>query len=167
MMQAKDNENIIVDFRFNRGGNYTTVLPLVETLSNLVPKKGKLYLIVGTNTFSAGIIASSQFKYYAPDKLIVVGSEMGDGLRFKAEGFYPELPYSGIKLYLTKGWTDLIDKCGMLDNCWLPNKFLLNEIGALHIDIHAENDWQAILNNKENIMDAIALDINKRNSRHP
>lgn len=167
MMQTETSKNIIVDFRFNRGGNYTTVLPLVETLSKLVPKQGKLYLIVGTNTFSAGIIASSQFKYYVPDKLIVVGSEMGDGLRFKAEGFYPELPYSGIKLYLTKGWTDLIDKCGWLDDCWLPNKFLLNEIGALNINIHAENDWKAILNNKDNIMDAIALDINQRNSGHP
>ena len=153
--QNTNNNNIIVDFRFNRGGDYTKALPFVKALSSMVSAKGKLYLIVGPNTFSAGIIAASQFKRYIPEKLVVVGSEMGDTLRFKAEGFYPTLPHSGITLYLTKGWTDLIDGCGWLDDCWLPNKFLLEEVGTFDIDIPVENDWASFVNRQDRVLDTI------------
>ena len=155
-------ENIIVDFRHNRGGDYTEALPLVKSLSEAAGKGGHIYLIVGPNTFSAGIIAGSQFKRYVPDRLTVVGSEMGDTLRFKAEGFYPTLLDSGIKLYLTKGWTDLIDGCGWFDNCWLPNKVLLKKIGSLEIDISVENTWESYRTGRDLVMDAVLSDIERK-----
>ncbi|BFT30910.1 hypothetical protein D210916BOD24_20860 [Alteromonas sp. D210916BOD_24] len=152
-------KNIIVDFRYNRGGDYTEILPFVKAISALARDNRQLYLIVGTNTFSAGIIASTQFKRYARDKLIVVGSEMGDALRFKAEGYYPTLPYSGVTLYLTKGWTDLENGCGWFDDCWPPNKFLLDAVGTFDIDIPVENDWNAYLTRHDLVLEAIESDI--------
>lgn len=156
-------KNAVVDFRFNRGGDYTKVLPLVKVLSKSIPDDGQIYLIVGPNTFSAGIIASSQFKRYAPDKLTVVGSEMGDKLRFKAEGFYPKLPHTGIQLYLTRGWTDLIQGCGWFDDCWPPNKILLRKIGILTIDIPVENNWESYRNGRDLVVEAIISDIKTSN----
>jgi len=160
--QAK---NIVVDFRHNRGGDYTKVLPLVKALSGVVENDGQIYLIVGPNTFSAGIIASSQFKRYTPDQLVVVGSEIGDKLRFKAEGFYPTLPHSKIQLYLTKGWTDLIDGCGWLDNCWPPNKVLLKKIGSLEIDIPVENTWESYRTGTDRVLGAVLNDIEHKHSK--
>jgi len=154
--QAK---NIIVDFRHNRGGDYTKVLPLVRALSEVVENDGQIYLIVGPNTFSAGIIASSQFKRYIPDQLVVVGSEIGDKLRFKAEGFYPTLPHSKIQLYLTKGWTDLVDGCGWFDHCWPPNKVFLREVGTFDVDIHAENTWESYRTGTDLVLNAVLNDI--------
>ena len=157
-------KNIIVDFRHNRGGDYTSVLSLVKALANSVPTDGQLYLIVGPNTFSAGIIASSQFKRYTPEQLTVVGSEMGDKLRFRAEGFYPTLPKSEIQLYLTKGWTDLVDGCGWFDDCWPPNKILLRKIGSLEIDIPVGNTWEAFHSGKDLILDAVLDDIAQKHT---
>ena len=111
------------------------------------------------NTFSAGIIASSQFKRYVPVQLTVVGSEIGDKLRFKAEGFYPTLPKSEIQLYLTKGWTDLVDGCGWFDNCWPPNKVLLRKIGSFEIDIPVENTWEAYRTGRDLVLNAVLADI--------
>ena len=152
----------IVDFRYNRGGDYTKVLSIVKSVSSAVPADGRLYLIVGPNTFSAGIIAASQFKQYLPQRLTVVGSEIGDSLRFRAEGFYPTLPASGIQLYLTKAWTDLVDGCGWLDDCWPPNKLLLKEVGALEVDIPAENTWESYRTRKDLVLEAVLADIERQ-----
>ncbi|VUD63861.1 hypothetical protein TDB9533_03197 [Thalassocella blandensis] len=152
-------KHFIVDFRFNRGGDYTKVLPIVRATADAVASDGTLYLIVGRNTFSAGIIAASQFKRYLPKQLKVVGSEMGDKLRFRAEGFYPTLPASGIQLYLTKGWTDLKDGCSWLDDCWPPNKFLLREVGSLPIDIPIENTWESYRTGEDLILKTILSQI--------
>lgn len=160
--QAK---NIVVDFRHNRGGDYTKVLPLVKALSEVVENDGKIYLIVGPNTFSAGIIASSQFKRYIPDRLVVVGSEIGDKLRFKAEGFYPILPHSKIQLYLTKAWTDLVDGCGWFDDCWPPNKIFLKEIGSFKIDIPVENTWESYRTGTDRVLGSVLNDIERRRSK--
>lgn len=159
-----DINNIVVDFRYNRGGNYTKVLPFVKAISALASDNRQLYLVVGPNTFSAGIIASTQFKHFVPDNLIVVGSEMGDTLRFKAEGYYPTLPYSGITLYLTKGWTDLENGCGWFDDCWPPNKFLLDAVGTFEIDIPVENNWDAYLAGRDLVLEAIESDIRHKSN---
>lgn len=134
-------DNIIVDFRFNRGGDYTQVLPIVRATAEAVPEQGELYLLIGANTFSAGIIAASQYQRYIPDNLTIVGSEIGDQLRFRAEGFYPTLPAAGIQLYLTKAWTDLANGCGWFDDCWPVNKLLLRQVDSLTPDIYVENTW--------------------------
>lgn len=158
-ISLNQTKNVIIDFRHNRGGDYTKVLPLVKAISNAVPINGQIYLIVGPNTFSAGIVASSGFKRYLPEQLTVVGSEIGDKLRFKAEGFYPTLPESQIQLYLTKGWTDLANGCGWFDNCWPINKVLLRKIGSLEIDIPVENTWEAYRSGRDLVLDAVLQDI--------
>lgn len=158
-ISLNQTKNIIVDFRHNRGGDYTKVLPLVEAFSNAVPSEGKIYLIVGPNTFSAGIIAGSQFKRYVPEKLLVVGSEVGDKLRFKAEGFYPTLPNSKIQLYLTKGWTDLANGCGWFDSCWPPNKYFLRKVGSFEVDITAQNTWESYRTRNDLVLEAVLTDI--------
>ncbi|WP_406827965.1 hypothetical protein [Microbulbifer sp. ARAS458-1] len=157
-------QHYIVDFRFNRGGDYTKVLPIVRTIADATQENGRIYLIVGPNTFSAGIIAASQFKHLTPQNLVIVGSQVGDKLRFRAEGFYPKLPVSGIQLYLTKGWTDLADGCGWFDDCWPPNKILLNGIGKLEIDIPAENTWTSYLSGIDLVIDAVFEDIKREST---
>ncbi|WP_231757856.1 hypothetical protein [Microbulbifer elongatus] len=164
LANADNAKNVIVDFRFNRGGDYTKALPIVRTIADTVPANGRIYLIVGPNTFSAGIIAASQFKHLAPEKLVVVGSEVGDKLRFRAEGFYPKLPTSGVQLYLTKGWTDLANGCGWFDDCWPPNKLLISEIGQLEIDIPAENTWESYLAGEDLVIEAVIEHIENQRS---
>lgn len=164
MLAEEAPNNLIVDFRYNRGGDYTKVLPIVKAVVAGVPENGRLFLIVGPNTFSAGLISATQFKRYLPSQLTVVGSEVGDKLRFRAEGYYPTLPYSGIQLYLTKAWTDLEKGCGWLDDCWPPNKVLLRKVGSFPIDIKVENTWASYMAGEDKIMDWISANIQHANA---
>ena len=153
----------IVDFRFNRGGDYTKVLPLVESLSRRLPENGHLYVLTGPNTFSAGLIAATQFKRYIPNQLTVVGQEVGDTLKFKAEGFYPELPYSGISVYLTTAWSDVAKGCSWFDDCWFLSKVMLKGVGTFDIDIPARNSWRDYVNHQDALLRAVLTDINNTN----
>lgn len=157
--------NIVVDFRYNRGGDYTTVLPLVRGLSKALSSDGKLYLITGPNTFSAGLMAGSQFKRYIPDQLTIVGGEVGDTLRFKAEGFSATLPASQVQVYITTAWGDIANDCGWFDDCFLPNKLLLRGIGSLDPDIRVTNTWESYRGGEDLVLEAIFTDIRRR-SQH-
>ena len=159
LIDETNAQNVIVDFRFNRGGDYTQVLPIVRATADAVPEQGELYLIVGPNTFSAGIIAASQYQRYLPDNLTIVGSEIGDQLRFRAEGFYPTLPASGIQLYLTKAWTDLANGCGWFDDCWPVNKVLLRQVDTLTPDIYVENTWASYRAAHDRVIEVVLQDI--------
>ncbi|WP_298303852.1 hypothetical protein [uncultured Erythrobacter sp.] len=159
MIAEANAQNIIVDFRYNRGGDYTQLLPLVSDLSEAVPSDGRLYLITGPNTFSAGLVAGSQFKHHIPDQLTIVGSEVGDVLRFKAEGFAPKLPASGVQLYITTAWGDVAKGCDWFDDCFLPNKLLVSGVGSMDIDLPIENTWRAFVDGEDLVLESIQSDI--------
>lgn len=156
---------IIADFRYNRGGDYTMVLPLVERLSRAVPAHGRLYLIIGPNTFSAGLLAGSQFKHHIADRLTVVGEEAGDELRFRGEGMIVTLPATGAQIYLGAAWDDVANDCGWFSDCWPPNKFLLHGVGSLDPDIRVANTWESYRAGRDFIMEEAFADITRRASR--
>ena len=157
-------QNIIVDFRYNRGGDYTQVLPLVKGLSRAVPPNGRLYLIVGANTFSAGLLAGSQFKHYLADRLTVVGGQVGDTLRFRGEGMIVTLPATHAEAYLGTAWDDAAADCGWFGDCWPPNKFLLHGVGSLDPDIRIENSWESYRTGHDLLIEAAFADIKRRTS---
>jgi hypothetical protein len=147
--------NIIVDFRYNRGGDYTAVLPLVRGLADATPNNGHLYLIVGPNTFSAGILAGSQFKRYLGRRLTIVGEDVGDRLRFRGEGLVVTLPASRADLYFGTAWDDVALNCGWFADCWPPNKFLLRGVGSFAPDIRVANTWESYRERRDLVMDAV------------
>jgi hypothetical protein len=57
-------EKLIFDLRFNSGGSATQGTRLIEKISQLkeINKKGKLFVVIGRDTFSSAIINSMDFK---------------------------------------------------------------------------------------------------------
>jgi hypothetical protein len=163
-MQTGRRDNVIVDLRYDWGGDYTLFLALAKHVPEALPASGHIYLITGSNTFSAGLITATQIKYFAKDRLTVVGGEVGDTLRFRSEGFVIELPATKIEVYVPSAWDDVAKDCGFLDDCWPPNKFFLHGIHALAPDIHAANDWASYRAGRDAVMEAIVTDIAKRNA---
>jgi hypothetical protein len=162
LVEKRAPRYVIVDFRYNRGGDYTAVLPLVKGLSRAIPTEGRLYLITGPNTFSAGLLAGSQFARHAADRLTVVGTGAGDRLRFRGEGLQVKLPATGIEVYLATAWDDVAEGCGWFDNCWPPNKFLLRGVGSLSIDLPAANTWASYRSRRDLVLEAVWSDIDRR-----
>ncbi len=159
----RDNRrNTIMDFRYNWGGGFELSLPLAKTVAANSPPNGRIYLIVGPNTFSAGLISASQLKYYGGNRVTVVGEEPGDALRFRAEGFDIELPATGVGVYVPTAWDDVATDCGLFDDCWPPQKFMLKGVGTLHPTIRIANTWASYRDGIDLVVDAIFADIDSR-----
>ena len=54
-MRAHPPCNIILDMRFNTGGDYTKAARFASHLPDFVPPGGRIYLLTGPQTFSAAI----------------------------------------------------------------------------------------------------------------
>lgn len=101
--------NLIVDLRFDVGGNILTTLEFTHALPGLV--SGRTYLLVGPYTFSAGIISAASIKKHGGERVTVVGDGIGDRLHFWSEGTIVELPNSRYELRYSDGQFNLQDGC--------------------------------------------------------
>jgi hypothetical protein len=98
-LQADPPARLIVDLRFNTGGDLSQGHPLMKALSAspIGRERGRLYVVVGPTTFSAGISHATWLKQ--DSQAIFVGSEPGDGLDTWAEGGNVVLPNSKLVLH--------------------------------------------------------------------
>ena len=96
-------ERIIIDLRRNGGGNSALIGPLVKGLSSREAASGKVFALIGRNTFSSGLWAAEDLKRQA--HAILVGGPTGGKPNSFGENRFIELPHSGLTLYYaTKKW---------------------------------------------------------------
>jgi hypothetical protein len=97
-LQSATVVRIVVDMRFNTGGNLDIAKPFMEHLAALAKeRKMKVYVITGRATFSAGIFHAMQLRQYA--NAVLVGEHMGDELDFWSEGGNAVTPNSRLSLH--------------------------------------------------------------------
>ncbi|MDQ4087666.1 MAG: S41 family peptidase [Pseudomonadota bacterium] len=100
-LRARRPRNIILDLRFNMGGDLNLARDFVQALPGLAG--GGLYAITSGRTFSAAISSLGYLKQAAGDRLTIVGEPIGDRLEFWAEGRMVHLPGLGaMLLYATE-----------------------------------------------------------------
>ena len=151
---ARRPRAVIVDLRYNTGGNGNLTPKLVEAVNRGAPTV-PLYLIVGRATFSAGIVAAAQWRQSR--RATIVGEPVGDGLEFWAEGGNIIMPYSGLYAHFANGAHSLSPApCPTADYC---NNL---SIESLAPDIAAAPDWRSYLAGKDPATDAIERDLAKR-----
>jgi len=92
-------ERVIVDLRFNAGGDSRVVKPLIEGLKSRRPlcAQGHLYALIGPVTYSSGMMAAMDFK----DELhaILVGEPTGGKPNGFGEVKRATLPNSNLAVY--------------------------------------------------------------------
>lgn len=86
---------VIVDQRFNPGGDLNNTRALMQAIPEIVGPDGRVVAIVSGRTFSAGISSLGYLKQAGGDRVTIVGSPVGDPLEFWAEGSPITLPNSG------------------------------------------------------------------------
>ncbi len=109
-------ENLIVDLRFDGGGNIDPTVDFFRGLAAAVP--GRIYVIVSRLTFSAGIVAAALVEHSAGDRAMIVGEPVGDRLRFWSEGKPVCLPESKYCVQATDGVWDLVNGCAQEPGCY-------------------------------------------------
>lgn len=101
LFEKNDVKGLIVDVRFNTGGDAGVSSPLVQALTPLV--KGKpVIVLTSRTTFSAGITLAAQWKQNASAD--VVGEPVGDDLDLWSEGGNLLLPNSGLTVHYANGF---------------------------------------------------------------
>ncbi len=93
---------VIVDLRYNGGGNSSLFEPMIDGLSGLQKKQGfPIDVLIGTGTFSSALINAVQLKQQTDCRL--VGSPTGGSVNHYGEIKSFTLPNSGIPVsYSTK-----------------------------------------------------------------
>jgi hypothetical protein len=114
-LRARKPRNLVLDMRMNGGGDLTTTRSFMQELPTLVP--GRIFVLTSPWTFSAAISSTGYVKQAAPDRVTIVGEEVGDRLVFWAEGRPITLARSGIVISRATERHDYATGCKPYKDC--------------------------------------------------
>lgn len=139
-----DVEALVVDLRFNTGGNLDLATPLMKSLHDKVAGK-KVFVITGRATFSAGISHAAQWKQWGAK---IVGEPVGDELDMWAEGGNVELPHSKLTVHYSNGFH------GYSKREYPERKpyFLDLDVDTLEPDVRVEPTWTDYVSGRDPAM---------------
>lgn len=109
---------IIVDLRFNSGGNSGVLSPFIDSIKHsYLNKKGHFYVLIGKETFSSALMNAIEFKRYT--NAILVGQMTSGNINHYGEVRGFRLPNTKIVIgYSTMYWENWKGKKGAL----MPDK---------------------------------------------
>jgi len=97
-LAADSVAKVVVDLRFNTGGNLQVGTPLMRRIADEARRRGaRLYVITGNATFSAGVTHVAQLREWGG--AVLVGEGPGEGMEFWAEGGNLRMPNSRLTLH--------------------------------------------------------------------
>lgn len=151
-IKAVGPKTIILDVRFNGGGDYTTTSKYVKQLPLLVPDDGHVYLISDSHTFSAGMSTMGFVKQVSPKKVTILGQAPGDRMRFWSEGDYVTLPNSSIVMRFSTGYVDMVGPCNDYTKCYWKGAFYPIEVDDLSPDVEISLTFSDYMSNVDPVM---------------
>jgi len=120
---------VILDLRYDDGGNYMNTVSFARKIPELVEPQGRIVLLTGPATFSAGITTAAFVKESGGDRVTIVGESIGDRLSFFSEGNRACLPNEHLCISYERGKHDYAHPCTDWDIC-----FWLNKVYPVHVD---------------------------------
>ena len=155
--ERSDVETLVVDLRFNTGGNAYLGTPIMKNLRETIAEKN-VFVITGRATFSAGITHAAQWKQWGAK---IVGEHAGDQLDWWAEGGNVELPNSKLTVHYSNGFHGY-SKREYSDR--QPYFFDL-DVDTLAPDFPVVPTWAEYLAGRDSAMEVIQAEIARRASK--
>jgi hypothetical protein len=146
--------NLVLDMRLNGGGNLNTARAFMKSLPTLVP--GRIFVLTSPWTFSAAISSVGYLEQASPDRVTIVGEEVGDRLEFFAEGGPTTLAHSGIMIGIATQRHDYRNGCRDLADCHGPVVSNPIAVPTLAPDIAAPWTIAAYREGRDPTMEAVA-----------
>src|ERR1700722_5654564 len=126
--------SVIVDLRYDGGGDYMNTYGFAHDLPKLIPPGGRIIVLTGPATFSAGISTAAAVKHAGQARVVIVGEPVGDRLRFYSEGGSACLPNSPLCVAYETGKHDYQHACTDWDVCFWLNYFFSFQVRSLDPD---------------------------------
>ncbi|MEA1647868.1 hypothetical protein UAJ10_02405 [Nitrospirillum sp. BR 11164] len=116
---------MVIDLRYNGGGDYTKIVDFTRRLPTLLAPDGNLWLLTGNATFSAGIVTLARAKYYGGARVHIIGQRVGDRDTFWGETGAPlVLRNTNTTVGYATGMHDWVHGCHDVTKCfWLNYAF--------------------------------------------
>ena len=125
---------VILDLRYDGGGNYTNFYDFANRLPGMIAPGGRIYLLTGPQTFSAAITSTAFVKQAGGARVTILGEPVGDRLKFYAEGNRGCLPNYQLCFGYQTGLHDYQHPCNDLDRCFWLNYFYPVRVDTLEPD---------------------------------
>ena len=138
--------NVIFDLRYDEGGDYTNTYRFARELPRLIPRAGRVIMLTGPATFSAGISTAAFVKHAAGERAVIVGEPVGDRLQFYSEGGRACLPHQPLCVVYQTGKHDYQHTCNDWTVCFWLNYFYELRVKSLDPDEVVPlsfRDWRA------------------------
>jgi hypothetical protein len=151
---AEKPTSLVLDMRFNGGGNLNTTRAFMKSLPEKIP--GRIFVLTSPFTFSAGISSVGYLEQAGPDKVTIVGEAVGDRLLFWAEGRGADLPNNRGMIGLATQRHDYAGGCKAYMDCHVSVKVAPIAVTSLAPDIAAPWTIEAYLSGRDPAMEAVA-----------
>jgi hypothetical protein len=113
--QASGRKHVVLDMRFNGGGNFLLVRDFMIRWPTRTP--GRFFVLTSRQTFSAAIAAIAYLKQAGGERVTIVGEPVGDRMMFFSDGLPIRLPHSGRYFLPAVVRMDYRDGCKAYDDC--------------------------------------------------
>lgn len=149
---ANPPRRLVIDVRFNTGGNLDLALPFFTALAEtpIAQSNRGFFIISGINTFSAGITPMVHMRQDA--RVTLVGEGPGDELDYWSEGGNVPLPYSGISMHFADRMHTYSRVRYDLPGNLLHTNF---DIDSAEPDVRTRWRWRDYLGGRDPSLDAI------------
>jgi len=161
LKSANPPRDVIVDLRYNEGGNFMSIIDFVRALTRMTEPDGRIYVITGRATNSAAIAMAAMLKGQARERTLFVGEHPADRARFYAEGGNAKTP-SGIELHYADGLHDWGDGCTDFRLCYWPVVVYGAAVGSLAPDIPVAMSYAQFAAGEDPTLDAALADLHRR-----
>jgi hypothetical protein len=138
--------NVILDLRYDGGGDYMNTYGFARELPKRIPQSGKIIVLTGPATFSAGISTAAAVRHVDQKRVLILGEPVGDRLQFFSEGGLACLPNYPLCVAYETGKHDYQHACTDWDVCFWLNyvfQFRVKSLDPDEVIPLSFKDWQA------------------------
>jgi hypothetical protein len=159
-IRSTSPRNLVIDLRVNGGGNLNTARDFMKSVPGLVP--GRIFVLTSPWTFSAAISSLGYLEQTAPNRVTIVGEEVGDRLEFWAEGRPVTLPSSGHIFSIATERHDYKNGCRAFTDCHRPVVMNPIAVPTLAPDVAAPWTIEAYRSGRDPGIEAVVAELRRR-----
>ncbi|MBO9663347.1 hypothetical protein [Dokdonella sp.] len=153
---------IVLDLRFDQGGNFTKTASFMKRLPTLSDSIERVYVLTGAWTFSAGNVSLALLKEHGAGKVRVFGEPVGDRVRIWAEGGTLELPNSKVAIGYATGLHDYAKSCFGESGCFWIMWLYPTHVESFDPDVRVDYTFDDYVRLRDPVMEAVLADARKR-----